>query len=156
MLRHTQSPWIDTCLDNCVSQFFITVTKYLSKTAWERKDLFWLIVSEVSVHSQLVPLFWAWGAKEEHHGGRAAWRKLAHLVAAREQREKETRRIQEKIHLSKACPQWPTSSSQAPAPSFHHLPIMPSNYESINGQNLLDLITSQKPNLWILHWGSSL
>jgi hypothetical protein len=43
--------------------------------------------SEVSIHIPWLHFFWVYG-KAEHHGG-SAWRsKVAHLTAARKQREK--------------------------------------------------------------------
>jgi hypothetical protein len=55
------------------------------RTAYRRKDLFWLMVSEVLGHDQLDPLFL--GCSEtEHHGGRAWWYKVAHLMVPRKQR----------------------------------------------------------------------
>jgi hypothetical protein len=53
--------------------------------------------------------------------------------------------------------QWPTSSNWG-----HHLPIMSSTCDSISGwvhwlgQSPRDPITSQKPQLWTLHWKPSL
>jgi hypothetical protein len=43
------------------------VTKYLRKTNWRRKALFWLMVSEASVHGHLAPVAWVLG------GGRTSW-----------------------------------------------------------------------------------
>jgi hypothetical protein len=43
------------------------VTKYLRKSDKKEKGLFWLVVSEASVHGQLVPLLWACG-KAEYNG----------------------------------------------------------------------------------------
>jgi hypothetical protein len=50
-----------------VSQISVTVTKYLRKSTWRRKDLFWLTIS-VSVW--LAPVLWTWG-KTEYHGSRS-------------------------------------------------------------------------------------
>lgn len=40
----------------CISEVCVTVTKYLRKTSWERKGLFWLTVLEVSASGQLAQL----------------------------------------------------------------------------------------------------
>jgi hypothetical protein len=40
----------------CICQVLVTVTKYLRVTTESRKNLFWFMVSEVVVHSQLDPL----------------------------------------------------------------------------------------------------
>lgn len=42
-----------SALPGCISQLFITVTRYMRKMTYMRKDLFRLIVSEVSVHGFL-------------------------------------------------------------------------------------------------------
>lgn len=55
-----------------VSSF--TVTKYLTQTTQRRRDLFWFMVSEVPVHSWLVPLLGAI-VEVKQHGGRMWWRK---------------------------------------------------------------------------------
>jgi hypothetical protein len=45
-------------------------------------------------------------------------------------------RYQGPIVIFKDVPQGPTSSSQALPPTFHHLPIILSKFESIDGLNI--------------------
>jgi hypothetical protein len=49
-------------------RLFATVTKYLTEQFKRRKDLFWLIVSELLVHGGPVPLFLGHGEVEHHSG----------------------------------------------------------------------------------------
>jgi hypothetical protein len=85
----------------------------LSQNAWKKQfemkeDLFWLMVSEVSVHSHLAPSFlglsksWLRGCGEllncSPHGGQEAESKIG--------------RVGDKIHPSKAHPQWPLSPNR--------------------------------------------
>jgi hypothetical protein len=63
----------------------------LWRNSWDnqrkrRKDLFWLMVSEVSIHSQLALLFGDFSEAEDH--GRK-WYKTTHLMATRKQRERK-------------------------------------------------------------------
>jgi hypothetical protein len=61
------------------------VTKYLRETIYERKDLFWLLVS---IHDWSDPLFL--GLDEAEHHGRRVWQnKVAHSMVSRNQRETE-------------------------------------------------------------------
>jgi hypothetical protein len=41
----------------CVRQLFIAVAKYLARTTYRMKGLFWLMVSEISVHNLLAGLW---------------------------------------------------------------------------------------------------
>jgi hypothetical protein len=61
--------------------------------------LFWLTVSEVSVHGWLVPLLWA-EARQNYHGRERVPGKPAHLMADRKQREEGAG---DNIQLSRAC-----------------------------------------------------
>jgi hypothetical protein len=71
---------------------FCGCDKYLRKQLKRRKDLFWLMVSEGSVHGWLAPLLWA-SHETEHHGTKSmCWSKVAHLMVDRKQRERERER----------------------------------------------------------------
>jgi hypothetical protein len=50
---------------------FLLLRQIPERINLRRKDLFWLVVSEVSVHDQLTALFLGCGEAEEH--GRRAW-----------------------------------------------------------------------------------
>jgi hypothetical protein len=66
--------------------FSIAVTKYLSRSTYRRKGLFWLTVLEVSVHSQVPLLLGLW------QGGASWWKdvvaKAANLMADGKQRDR--------------------------------------------------------------------
>jgi hypothetical protein len=84
----------------------------LRQKAWHnhlRKDLFWLMVSEDSVQSQLASLLWDWGkaraSLQRGHGGTELH------ISFHGSQEAERERGQGKIYPLKTCPQWPTSSN---------------------------------------------
>jgi hypothetical protein len=53
-----------------------------------RRDLFWLMISEVSVHGGLVPLLET-VFKAEQHGSKSMWQsKFAHLMLVTKQRQR--------------------------------------------------------------------
>jgi hypothetical protein len=54
----------------------------------KKKGLFWLTVLVISVHGQLALCFWACG-KVVHYSKKDVVEKAAHLMVAREQREKK-------------------------------------------------------------------
>jgi hypothetical protein len=82
----------------------------------------------VSVHDHLPPfLLTHICSKAEHYGGEPVTKKVTHLKVVLQEGARD------KTYPSKTCPQGP-SSNQDPSPSFHHLPIMTSNYESIDDQ----------------------
>jgi hypothetical protein len=60
------------------------VTKYLTETIYGRKGLFWLTVSEDSIHGCLAPCAWA-----ENHGSISKWKKRLLSPAGRKQRIRE-------------------------------------------------------------------
>jgi hypothetical protein len=98
---------------------------------WE-KQLKWgkihsgLWISEVSVLSHLTPSLWACGKEELHDREGVLEHRYSPHGSWQTEREKGA---VDKIHLSKTCflQRHPTSGS------FHHFPIMPSNYISVLG-----------------------
>jgi hypothetical protein len=56
-----------------ISQFSIALTIYLTEMHKGKKDLFFLMVSEVLIHAWSALLFWGKG-KEEHHSGKGRGR----------------------------------------------------------------------------------
>jgi hypothetical protein len=68
------------------------------------------------------------------HMGRTSWwwehmaEVFLYFLVYRKQRKGDTGKA--RFNLTD-MPQWPTSSSGAPAPTFPHLTIMPSYYESV-------------------------
>jgi len=58
--------WVCECACLCMTVIFTLVTKYLWKSTWKRKNLFWLMFSEGDAHSELDPLQRSWDK---------AWRK---------------------------------------------------------------------------------
>jgi hypothetical protein len=100
-----------------------------------RQDLLGLPVSEVSVCGKLSPLLWAC-CEAEHHGSKNLWwNKVAQLMVARKQKERE--RDTETGREGEKGP-WTRYSTQVLGPSallpparpFYHLPKMPSNCAS--------------------------
>jgi hypothetical protein len=79
-------------------------------------------------------------ARQTHHGRRTWWRKDALLMVARKQRRDKA------YPVGQAPPLWPTSSSKAPLPGFHHFPRMLSDYESIE-EISVSMIQSIPPNI---------
>jgi hypothetical protein len=65
-------------------------------------------------------------ARQKHHGRRACQRRTPWACGGGQE-------AGNKIHLSMAWPQGPTSSKETPPPTFHSLPIIPPCYESIKG-----------------------
>jgi hypothetical protein len=116
--------------ESYVSQFPSLWQNYLT-TLWRRKDLFWFTVSAVSVHDQLSPLVWSlwWGrtscwkgVEVQSHSPYGSWGE--DRMRTRAGTDILFRGTVWVAQLLKVC-----STS-----SFHHLPIMPSNYELINGK----------------------
>jgi hypothetical protein len=67
----------------CISQLFTAVTKYYDKQL-KGRNLFWLTVSEVSVHGHLAAMFLGHG-EAKHDSREHLWSKAAHLLEARKQ-----------------------------------------------------------------------
>jgi hypothetical protein len=65
-----------------VSFYCCCCYKYVRETTQGRKDLFWLTVSEVSVHGWLALIFLGHGNRE-HHGERVWQSKVFYFMAAR-------------------------------------------------------------------------
>jgi hypothetical protein len=107
-------PWLKCFLsfDHAYLIFILECFGYCDKTS-ERNNLKeekfyfgWWSLGPVS-HGVRQKL--CWGAHGEE---------VAHLMAARKQRQKEEG-SRDKIHLSKACFPWPSSPNQIPAPNIH-------------------------------------
>jgi hypothetical protein len=65
------------------------VTKSLGKQISGSKYLFWLVVSEVSVHGQLSSLLLGCVDAEHYSGERMQWKKGTHYIMARKQRGRD-------------------------------------------------------------------
>jgi hypothetical protein len=104
----------------------VTVTKHLRGINLKEKGLLWLMVSEVSVHSQSALLFLG-HSETKHDGGEGGEEQSCSPPNAREAKRGETAR--DKIHHSPVT----YFFVLAPSSTFHQLPITPLYYESING-----------------------
>jgi hypothetical protein len=109
---------------DCIRQFFLFVTNTWQKQCKRRKDLFWLTVSVVSFHGQLILLFLGYG-EAEHHGRRKWLSKVAHLILARKQRGVGWGRTKNKVYSEH------TPIGLLPPTRLSLLPIMTSYYETI-------------------------
>jgi hypothetical protein len=102
------------CQATCVSQFFVTVTNIREKNFKRKKDLFWLMFSEILMQSLLDSLLWA-------RGGRICWQwehvaEAAYLMEARKQiRDKGVRRQTHSSEAYTQCLTSPSPRSQLPS-----------------------------------------
>jgi hypothetical protein len=140
-----------------VSQPFATSTKYLRKATWRRNDLFWLKVSEISIHGQLVPLLWAWSETQCH----SWWQN--HMTGACAPHRGWMQREKEKW-LRIRCPlQGHTPRELLPRTDLPSMPPTSSNYESINGLIMIGSSIMRLQPSWSNHlpksatsWGPNL
>lgn len=107
----------------CVVFFFPAVCKYLRRTAQRRKDLFWLVVSEVLVHGYS-PGSPVSGPAARQKRDRRAWQKrAAHFIAGRKQGGERAERKGWGATAPSLCPMTlPLTEAlpPAPAPSWCH------------------------------------
>jgi hypothetical protein len=59
--------------------------------------------------------------------------KATHLMVDRKQREREKKKEGRARHPSKTCPSDPLPPTKTHLPQFHHLSIVYSNCESVDG-----------------------
>jgi hypothetical protein len=104
----TSCVFLSRIVSFCVSYFCVTVTKYLTQTTWRKEYLFWLMVSEMSVHHGVVE------KRSWHHGGLEAQNRNT-----KRGRDKDMRLV---THFPHTLP-----------PAFYHLPITSLCYDSIKG-----------------------
>jgi hypothetical protein len=95
---------------HCISYFCITVTKDLTKTTYRREDLFWLRISESSVHSGL-----AWWQGRTCWCWRCVLEERFSPLDIQEAENGEYRKRPGQNMARRTRPQWPTSS-KGPTP----------------------------------------
>lgn len=88
----------------CPSVSFLSIGLNRSTIYW-RKGLTWLMIPKVSSRDQLAP-------RQNHHGAAVWWRRAAHLMTTRKQRERK--RGRDKHAPSTLYLLWSTSSNPAP------------------------------------------
>jgi hypothetical protein len=86
-------PYYPQChpANSVLVSFFVSVPNTWYKQLKRIKGLFWLVVSEVSGHTLIVSVAFRSVAKQKHHWGKAWREKPVYLLAARKQREEESR-----------------------------------------------------------------
>jgi hypothetical protein len=111
--------------------FSTAVTRCLRKSTYRRKGLFWVITSEVSVHGYLLhcsePVV-RQGIMVES----LWWSKLDPLMVDRRRRVSRSDWGHGTPFQDKSPPPVTYFLQLGTSPSFHHLPIITPNYESIN------------------------
>jgi hypothetical protein len=104
-----------------MSQVCITMTKYQRKSTQRRKDLFWLMVSEVPVHGCLAGSIALVLWQAEHHGQEGRKEQSCFIKVAEKQRENWEQNI-----LFKGTPPMTDFLQLGLASSsLHHLPRAP-------------------------------
>ena len=116
-------PWPKVCLFS-----LYCCSKIPDLTTERRQDLFWLMISEVSVHDQSAPLLWLCG-KRDHHNSSIVAGKTTRLMAA-ERWKYMCKRPRERYSFP-TSPQW--LLQQGPTSWFLQPPNNVSNYEFTNG-----------------------